>query len=204
MFIGRERNSRGQFSRTRTVWKPSQWDNGYIDHNGRMNVYRPDYPRSWSNGYAFRAHVVWWLETGTPAPETHCVHHKDHNRLNDYFDNLEIMEYYKHSTLHNANRKTDVECQCTQCGIIFQRKKWRITTRNSRNLFCSHKCFLASPRPKRVKRIKLRCGSCNKLFQVTPFFAKHRKFCSNRCSGMAKRDKPRPRTRHSSSTMPPP
>ena len=190
------RHSLGQFIRTRVIWTPENWDAGYIDNRNRFRVYRPDCPRAYNGGYAFRAHVVWWLYHNKPHPSNTELHHIDHNRLNDDISNLNVLSRSEHRTTHQEHW---VYRRCKHCGKEFRKHFWR--TKQSPIRFCSRKCYLSAPRPERKKRVKIRCGSCNKHFEVTPFFAKQRKFCSWRCSGIAKRGKPRPR---SISIMPPP
>ena len=140
------RNSLGQFVRTTKPWTPDRWGDGYIDNKGRFRVFRPDYPRAYKYGWNLRAHIVWWLETGAPHPEKTELHHKDHDRLNDVFQNLECLTNSEHQLIHKYN---DVLCVCDNCGTLFGRHKWRLKNR-PKLLYCTRACFLSAP--ERTKR----------------------------------------------------
>ena len=71
------REANGTFKKRLQVWDGSNWDDGWHDNRGRFRVYRPDYPRAFSGGYALRAHVVWWLANGKPHPTGMILHHKN-------------------------------------------------------------------------------------------------------------------------------
>ena len=56
----------------------ADWNNGWYDNRERFRVYRPDYPRAYSGGYALRAHIVWWLAHKECHPKGTNLHHKNH------------------------------------------------------------------------------------------------------------------------------
>ena len=136
------RNKLGQFKRSRLLWTTDAWDSGYIDRGGRFRVYRPDYPRCYGNGYALRAHVVWWLVEGLCHPRASELHHKDHDRLNDAFDNLEPLSRSQHKKQHVAAEIESLICE--HCRKQFDEFKWR--TRQRKVRFCSPECYHAMPR----------------------------------------------------------
>src|SRR5690348_16834205 len=82
-----------RFVRTTNIWDGSVYDEGYVDNKGRFRVYRPDCPRAFADGYALRAHVVWWLHHGACHPEDTELHHTDENKLNDSITNLEPLSH---------------------------------------------------------------------------------------------------------------
>lgn len=137
------RSSTGMFLRQRPPWDPSRWDDGYADNKGRFRVYRPDYPRAYggsSKGYAKRSHVVWWLETGQVLPADHVLHHKNEDKLDDRFENLELKTHGQHTIEHC--RKEPVVCLCRGCGRNFGIPQWQLN--QGRGHFCSQKCYHAN------------------------------------------------------------
>ena len=48
--------------------------------------------------------IVWELFNG-PIPEKHVIHHKDHNKLNDRLDNLEMLTISDHMKHHRKDLK---------------------------------------------------------------------------------------------------
>lgn len=42
-----------------------------------------------------------WQAFHGPVPKGYCIHHKDHNKLNDRLDNLELMTRSEHTIHHN-------------------------------------------------------------------------------------------------------
>lgn len=104
---------------------------------GYFRVYRPDYPRAWSSGYAKRYVIVWWLKTGQVVARGMNVHHKDADTLNDRFDNLELIEHAEHTRLHRTKPRPFIHCQNPACNTLFLLPKGKsIKTRR----FCSLGC----------------------------------------------------------------
>ena len=143
-----QRRKDGTFERKNSLWTPETWNNGYIDNKSRFRVYRPDYPRAYSEGYALRAHVVYWLQTGTVHPEGTELHHKDGSRHNDVFENLIVLTKSDHRKEHQENF---VLLICENCGDSFRVHVWRKTQREKEGnaiRFCSQKCFHEKRREK--------------------------------------------------------
>lgn len=66
------------------------WKGGMRVEDGYVLIYRPDHPNAKSNGY-IRAHTyVMSKVLGRPLEKGENVHHKDGNRLNNCFTNLEL------------------------------------------------------------------------------------------------------------------
>lgn len=53
-------------------------------------------------------YFVWELFVG-PIPKGYVVHHKDHNKLNDSVDNLELLTEFEHKSHHFKGRTFDEE-----------------------------------------------------------------------------------------------
>ena len=138
----------GRYVRTATMWTERDWDSGYVDNKGRFRIYRPDYPRAYHEGYALRAHVVWWLHTGEVHPTGTNLHHRDKDKLNDVFANLECKDARQHTIDHLQRLH---EFTCGYCGNKFYvtgRELGRRTSEGKLPKFCSLKCYHLLPRSK--------------------------------------------------------
>lgn len=124
-------------------WTMGHWDTGYLDNRGYFRVYRPDYPRAYGSGYTKRYYIVWWLNTGevidTPR---YIIHHKNGNKSDDRFDNLEKKEHGQHTLDHNKPRMeaARTECICNTCGVLFHIKRHRLKEKG-RGSYCSQQCY---------------------------------------------------------------
>lgn len=122
-------------------WTPENWNDGFPDKKTYIVVYRPDYPKADFAGRAKRSHVVWWLHTGQVVEDGFCIHHKNHNKQDDCFENLEHMLHGDHTAEHLSLRFKDVVrikrlCQyCKQPFIILES-----ALRYNPGKFCSKQC----------------------------------------------------------------
>ena len=139
--MNQSRSDKGTFVRKNQIWTPDTWDVGYFDNRGRFRVYRPDYPRAYSEGYALRSHVVYWLHTGEPHPDGTELHHKNRITSDDRFENLIVLTRSAHQIEHKENW---ILITCANCGAQFKEHVWRTKNRNIR--FCSQKCYHLYPR----------------------------------------------------------
>lgn len=121
------------------------------------------------NGFLLH-HAVWAAVHG-PVPDGHQVHHRDHDRANNGYDNLELLTRSEHSSYHGKVR-TDVwrdnqssevasvrarnawarrqprDVECAQCGGTFQ-------STGQRARFCGGNCRAAFYRARRRARLQL-------------------------------------------------
>ena len=135
------RKPNGQFVKTRTrSWTPETWDDGWVDRRGKFHVYRPDFPNASPTGWAFRAHVIWWLATGQIIRHPQALHHRNQQPLDDHLENLQLMETGEHTRFHC--QKPLVEKVCEVCGRAFQLPQWRIN--GGRGRWCSLACYWKS------------------------------------------------------------
>jgi hypothetical protein len=140
------RNSNGTFVRTHNEWKIENWDDGYYDNKGRFRVYCPSYPRAYKDGYALRAHVVYWIMTGSPHPQNTELHHVDKTKNNDKFENLIPLSRSKHQLAHKENW---ISIICSGCQKPFMAHAWRVRSRPTK--FCSRECYQNTPRTEEHK-----------------------------------------------------
>lgn len=141
------RDSSGKFVRLIQFWTGEKWDEGYVDNKGRFRVYRPDFPRAYTGGWALRAHVVWWLRTGAVHPSGTVLHHVNENRLDDRFENLEVKGLGEHTRHHCLRPKAEHVCE--QCHKTFLLPKWRFKSRRKEGWgvrFCSQACYHKFPK----------------------------------------------------------
>ena len=145
--IHRKQGKDGRFQRQRyKPWTPRTWNDGYEDNRGRFRVYRPDYPNAYFLGYALRAHVVYWLKTGKTHPTGYVLHHKNENRLDDRFINLELMPHGDHTREHKLQRH---KFKCLHCRTVFFASGTQVRKRRYEGTvpkFCSRDCFNKFPK----------------------------------------------------------
>lgn len=173
------------FQRKYEPWTPENWNDGYIDNRGYFRVYRPDYPKHYNEGYAKRYHVVWWLKTGESLPNGYVLHHKNGNKLDDGFQNLELIGHNQHSQEHNQTRieAARVTCYCRRCHKQFFLARFRIN--DGRGKYCSQKCYQAGPHKQFHEIYEERtCLWCKNTFVAKKSVLKHTpgRYCSTKCS----------------------
>lgn len=180
--------NKGGFQRKHQLWTPENWDDGLVDGRGYFRVCRPDYPRAYNEGYAKRYHVVWWLETSRVVPDGYVIHHKDHNKTNDRFDNLELVEHGQHTRRHNQPRVETAKvfhC-CMRCNKLFSLTRARTNEgKYGRGKYCSQKCYHAGPHKTFSEMYEERiCLWCQKPFVIRKSVLKHTRgcFCSTKCA----------------------
>lgn len=135
--------------RIRKIWDGSYWDDGYLDNKGRFRVYRPDYPRAYSEGYAMRYHVVWWLATGEVHPKGTNLHHINEIKDDDRFENLELMKHGEHTRYHSYLPEAHLTKKCRTCEQEYTLPRYRILGRAKEGTtpqYCSQACYHAAPK----------------------------------------------------------
>lgn len=77
-------------------------DDGYVKL--RVGV---EHPLADPNGYAYE-HLVIWCAAGNPRPGLdEILHHKNEERTDNRYSNLELLTRADHNRLHLANRERD-------------------------------------------------------------------------------------------------
>lgn len=111
----------------------------------RVRVFvKGKFPRT-SHGYALRSRVVWWLNTGELVPANVVdIHHRNTNRSDDRFENLEKRCHIQHGKDHHP-KTCQVERTCLECGVAFTIDRWRLKD-PSRGRFCGQDCYQAHPK----------------------------------------------------------
>jgi hypothetical protein len=102
-----------------------------------MVVAPADYPGARYRGrYVYEHHLVWYRSTGELVPPGHVVHHKDENKHNNAFDNLELKTRSEHSSEHGATGRAMTKLSCRWCDIGFERETRQIKPGQT-NFFCA-------------------------------------------------------------------
>lgn len=137
---GRDKN--GRFIRTRMEWSLGNFDDGYVDANGRMRVFRPGHHRASKLGYVLRSIVAYEAYNNDIVTREYNIHHIDHDRLNDSKENLEKLTQSQHSKEHNLERslKAAIWFSCIICKKDFRLPKYRLKEKG-RGKYCSQICY---------------------------------------------------------------
>ena len=124
--------------------------------NGEYELIIPpeDYPGPLYRGrYALEHRVVWWENTGhVPRPDED-VHHKNENKRQNEFENLELIKHADHTSQHNSTGRTMVNLICPNCQIPFiaERKNTHLVKKQqSKPTCCSRSCAVLYTHKKRV------------------------------------------------------
>ena len=82
--------------------KNPMWKGGVIfdKFNGRIWIWCPDHPNSNHRGYVAKHRLEAEKKIGRYLRKDEIVHHKDGNKLNDDFNNIEVMTQAEHMSLH--------------------------------------------------------------------------------------------------------
>lgn len=102
-----------------------------------------EYPGTkYRDKYCYKHHYIWWLYTGNVIADTKCIHHIDEDKMNNNFENLELLNRIEHIILHNKRKgKKMVTIKCPNCGTIFNRERRNThLIKNAFTTFCSRKC----------------------------------------------------------------
>jgi hypothetical protein len=83
------------------------WKGGTRVVKGYEYTHYPLHPNSNKMGYILTSHMVMELKIGRLIKKNEVVHHKDHNRLNNDINNLELMDKIEHYKFHTKITKRD-------------------------------------------------------------------------------------------------
>lgn len=138
-----------------------------------------EYPgRRYSNGQSLEHRVVWWRNTGIVPGDGFVIHHKDGNKSNNAFENLEMMECSKHSSHHHKVHDDFVELTCFFCGKKFMRSGRNAYYKESIGMrqCCSRKCKINFVKREKtdveinmIKSLREKGMSSYKISEVTGF-----------------------------------
>jgi len=101
-----------------------------------------EYPgKKYSNLYCLEHHYIWWLNTKELVEANkEVIHHKNGNKKDNEFKNLEKISLNEHNKKHRSGI-TYCEFICPFCGSIFKRQRNHSSLVKKTNLdFCSRSC----------------------------------------------------------------
>jgi hypothetical protein len=120
--------------------------------DGRVRIFSREFPGTTKCGYCLRSRIVWWAHTGEVLSGCEFnIHHKNHDRADDRFDNLEKISHSEHSKHHHPLNAAKVSCKCINCRSVFILEAYRMRDA-FRGKFCSAKCFHSYPRSEEHKK----------------------------------------------------
>lgn len=101
----------------------------------------PKHPKATKNGYVLEHRVVMENHLGRLLDPNEVVHHRNGDKHDNRLENLEVMDYRKHSCHHASKGRAYVELKCPYCKKTFHREK-RQTHYNKPSQWtaCSSKC----------------------------------------------------------------
>ena len=70
--------------------------------------------------YVYQHQLAWWINTGELVPDGYVIHHKNEDRHDNHFENLEMIERKIHAVIHKPGYGF-IELVCDICGKTFQR-----------------------------------------------------------------------------------
>lgn len=129
----------------------------------------PDYPgKTYNNGNCLLHHLVWWQNTGETVPKGFVLHHKNEDKFDNRFENLELLSNSVHASHHAEDKRVEpLHLTCPVCSAEFSVRPNYARARLARNknavLCCSISCgtYYATAKDKTIQRPK------NKLIHGT-------------------------------------
>lgn len=73
---------------------------GYVRLTGIGTKHMPNYERMIQQGGIYEHHYVWFINTGHVVQPGEVIHHRDHNKRNNKFNNLQLMTEAEHRKIH--------------------------------------------------------------------------------------------------------
>lgn len=135
------RDNYGRYVKTHKEWSLDNFNDGYVDADGRFRVWLPNHHRASKDGRVLRSIVAYEAYTGDIVSKEYVVHHKNKIRLDDSDGNLEKMLFGEHSRMHSWKDETHLDKVCVVCGRPFKVKEWRMRTKGHVGKYCSLECF---------------------------------------------------------------
>lgn len=95
--------------------------------------------------YCYEHHLVWYLNTGEVLSSEHLIHHKDRNKHNNSFCNLEKQTKAEHVKEHASEKHLGyLTCYCVVCSRGFTMSVRNFKSRSKENghtdFCCSRSC----------------------------------------------------------------
>ncbi len=125
-----------------------------------------------------RLHRAVWVSNRGPIPKGYHVHHKDGDRSNNAFDNLELLAASVHLSGH-SKLTGRISSEARSAAASWHRSE------EGRAWHSRH--YRAVIQPKMAERIALSCQHCGQAFEARRIFVRQSKFCTPACKARALR-----------------
>jgi len=105
--------------------------------------------------YVYEHRLVWWQNTGEVA-DGFTVHHKNENKRDNRFSNLEKLTRGEHTALH-APETPMVKLTCARCGAEFELEKRHHdfkARKGQTRFFCSRSHAISTQQTERWAKIR--------------------------------------------------
>lgn len=103
-----------------------------------------NYPgKKYRGRYCYEHHLVWWQNTGALPPEGFDVHHKNEQKRDNRFDNLELLSHVNHRKQHAQESPAptvDVSCGHCRKKFVLKISVWKTRTKTKDVVYCSRSC----------------------------------------------------------------
>lgn len=97
-----------------------------------------EYPgKKYRGRYCYEHHYVYWKHTGLIPNKNQMIHHKNEDRYDNKFKNLELIYKKDHAQKHPQKIKESNMPTCAGCGIRFYNRN-----KNRKVFFHSRKCYI--------------------------------------------------------------
>lgn len=104
-----------------------------------------EYPgKRYRGRYCYEHHLVWWQKTGKLVSEGEVIHHKNGDKRDNRFRNLELKKAKEHVSEHQKEKTKRVGVfVCPSCGKKFERdvRISSLARKNGKLTFCSRTCI---------------------------------------------------------------
>lgn len=104
----------------------------------------PEHPFCTKNGYVLEHRIVVENNLGRLLNRNEVVHHKNEDKKDNRYENLEVLTSSEHATKHGLEQgKAMVEFKCPNCLLIFVRERHRtkLFKKDPKyKIFCSRQC----------------------------------------------------------------
>lgn len=102
-----------------------------------------EYPgKKYRGRYAYEHHLIWWENTGDILEEGYLLHHKNEDKHDNSFDNLEKILRSDHNALHAPSPRM-MTVKCLRCDESFTKTARELKERLKKNkgkIFCGRSC----------------------------------------------------------------
>lgn len=158
-------------------------DNIYFYKETGSGYFLGNVPDSEGKKHPVRAHVYVWEKYNGKVPPMHSVHHIDRNKANNSIENLTLLSYSEHSSLHskeNAKQSSErmntiarpkaIEWHKSEAGSAMHRKHYEDSTKAIWQ-----------------ERVTMVCEICGKEYETNHASMHKSRFCSNNCKAKFRR-----------------